>query len=66
VVNDIANSTDELSAINAARQLEIDLNRLYVLLRLGRIEGRKVDGEWRVSRLAVDARLRNRRQAATA
>jgi len=63
---DLPYSSDDLSAIDSARRLEIDLNRLYVLLRLGRIEGRKINGEWRVSRRAVDERLRSRRKVATA
>ncbi len=57
---------DEFSAVGAARQLELDLNYLYVLLRVGRLEGRKVDGVWRVPRRAVEERLRRRREAATA
>ena len=48
---------DDLSAIDAARRLGIDLNRLYVLLRLGRIGGQKVNGEWRVQASAVEQRL---------
>ena len=36
-----ARSANELSALDAARLLNVDLNRLYNLLRLGRIEGRK-------------------------
>lgn len=51
---------DELSALEAARQLQIDLNRLYVLLRLGRLAGRKVNGEWRVCARSVEERLRKR------
>ena len=47
----------ETSALDAAKRLGIDLNRLYVLLRLGRIDGRKVNGEWRVPEKAVEERL---------
>jgi hypothetical protein len=60
--------TDEkkdLTALDAARQLGIELNRVYVLLRLGRLAGRKVDGKWRVSISGVEERLQ-RRQRITA
>jgi excisionase family DNA binding protein len=53
-------SVNELTAIEAARRLGIDLNRVYLLLRLGRLDGHKQDGEWRVSRDAVEERLRTR------
>jgi hypothetical protein len=53
-------AVDELTAIDSARRLGIDLNRLYVLLRLGRLDGRKVNGEWRVRGGAVEERLRKR------
>jgi hypothetical protein len=53
-------SVVDLSAIDAARRLGIDLNRLYVLLRLGRLDGHKVNGEWRVCGRAVEERLRKR------
>jgi predicted site-specific integrase-resolvase len=51
---------NELSALDAARRLGIDLNRLYVLLRLGRIEGRKVEGEWRVPGHAIEQLMSRR------
>jgi hypothetical protein len=57
--NDLT-AADELTAIDSARRLGIDLNRLYVLLRLGRLDGRKVNGEWRVRGDAVEERLRKR------
>ena len=67
VVNDIANSTDELSALNAAREYEVALNYVYILCRLGRLEGaRKIDGVWRIPRRALQERLGSRREAATA
>ena len=47
-----------MSALNAARRLNIDLNRLYVLLRLGRIKGRKVNGKWEVCSRTVEERIR--------
>lgn len=52
----------ELSALEAARRLGIELNRVYMLLRLGRLAGRKVDGEWRVCKRAVEERLRKRQR----
>ena len=54
--------TEELSALDAARRLGIELNRVYVLLRLGRLDGRKIDGEWRVSGQAVEERLQRRQR----
>jgi hypothetical protein len=46
----------ELTAIEAARALNVDLNYLYMQLRLGRLEGRKVADEWRIPERAVLAR----------
>ncbi len=57
----------EMTALEAARTLGVDLNRLYILLRLGRIDGRKINGEWRVPGHAVEERLqRCQRQERTA
>jgi hypothetical protein len=52
--------SEEISALDAARQLGIDLHRTYILLRLGRLIGRKVDGEWRVCSQSVADRLSRR------
>lgn len=57
-------SPEEHSALDAARQLNIDLNRLYMLLRLGRVAGRKVNGQWRIPASAIEDRLRERAVAA--
>jgi hypothetical protein len=46
----------EISALEAARRLQVDLNRLYVLLRLGRVVGRKVEGQWLVLSSSVEQR----------
>jgi len=59
-----APSANDLSALDAARRLGIDLNRVYVLLRLGRLDGRKVDGEWRVDDQSVEEHLRRRHRLA--
>jgi hypothetical protein len=59
----IVYSDEELSALDAARRLGIELNRVYVLLRLGRLDGHKVDGEWRVCGQAVEERLQRRQRA---
>lgn len=53
-------SSNDLSALDAAKILKIDLNRLYVLLRLGRVDGQKVNGQWRVCGRAVKERLQRR------
>ena len=59
-----AATLDERSALETARLLDIDLNRLYVILRLGRLAGRKVNGQWRISSHAIEERLRERATAA--
>jgi hypothetical protein len=47
----------DLTALEAAQELGIDLNRLYILLRLKRIEGRKDDqGNWRIPASAIAQR----------
>jgi predicted site-specific integrase-resolvase len=57
----LVKSADELSALDAARRLNVDLNRLYNLLRLGRLAARKDErGEWRVSVSSVEDRLKMR------
>ncbi len=56
----VSTSADDMTALAAARRLGIDLNRLYVLLRLGRIDGQKIDREWRVPVRAVEERLQRR------
>lgn len=61
---DVPAEAAEMSALEAARRLEVDLNRLYILLRLGRVAARKVNGRWQVSSSAVEQRIRDR--AATA
>ena len=54
----LANTEHELTAIEAARALSVDLNYLYMQLRLGRISGHKVADEWRIPESAVQERLR--------
>lgn len=51
----------DLSAIEAARRLGVGLDYLYSLLWTGKLQGRKVDKQWRVSCEAVEARLKNMR-----
>jgi hypothetical protein len=48
---------EEISAVEAARRLGIDLNRVYGLLRVGRLEGHKTNSKWYVSGVAVQKRL---------
>jgi excisionase family DNA binding protein len=50
----------ELSAIEAARRLGYGLDYLYSLLWTGKLQGRKVGKQWRVSSEAVEARLKQR------
>jgi excisionase family DNA binding protein len=59
----MANS-EEISAIEAARRLGVGLDYLYSLLWTGKLQGRKVGKQWRVSAQAVDSRLkRSEREA---
>jgi excisionase family DNA binding protein len=50
----------ELSAIEAARKLEVGLDYLYSLLWTGKLQGRKIGKQWRISAEAVEAKLRQR------
>ncbi len=50
----------ELTTTEAARQLGLRLDYLTMLLRSGRLAGRKKDGRWLVSAEAVAARLQKR------
>jgi hypothetical protein len=59
---DTNKSVGELSALDAARRLGTDLNYLYGQLRTGRLEGRKVDGRWRVCGSSVEERARKRQR----
>jgi len=61
MLTDPVSSAHDVTALEAARRLDIDLNRVYLLLRLGRLKGRKVDGEWRVCVRSVEERLQRRR-----
>jgi hypothetical protein len=52
----------ELTALEAARMAGIRLDVIYPLLRAGRIQGQKVDGEWRVSAASLEAHIAKRQQ----
>lgn len=54
--------TGEVSALEAARRLGVQLNYLYGLLRLGRLSGRKELGEWRVGVRGIEERLQRRQR----
>lgn len=49
---------NELTAVEAARQLGVGLDYLYSLLWTGKLLGRKVKGTWRVPVSAVEDRQR--------
>lgn len=51
----------ELTAIEAARRLGVNLDYLYRLLLTGRLQGRRKDGRWLIPVAAVEARLKARR-----
>lgn len=48
--------TAEMSVANAARRLGVGLDFIYVLLRAGKLAGRKVGRQWLVSAEAVEER----------
>lgn len=49
---------NEISAREAAKRLGVGLGHLYQLLWTGKILAHKQNGEWRISKEAVEARLR--------
>ena len=51
-----------LSTVEAAKLAGIRLDVLYPLPRSGRIEGRKIDGQWLVSATSVAAHVARRKQ----
>lgn len=50
-------SDQEISVVEAARILSVQLGYVYTLIWGGKLEARKVDGRWLVSEEAVEARL---------
>jgi excisionase family DNA binding protein len=50
----------EMSVAEAARRLGVALSYVYGLLWAGKLKGRKVNRQWRVSTNAVEARLKAR------
>lgn len=50
----------EISVSETARRLGVTLSHVYSLLWAGRLPGRKVKQQWRVSTDAVEARLKER------
>ena len=50
-------SKDTMTANEAARELGVELNCLYNLVRTGRLAAQKQDSEWAVSAKAVEERL---------
>jgi len=52
----------EVSAVEAARRLEVGLDYLYSLLWTGKIRARKIGKRWRVSVEAIEAKLKQRGQ----
>jgi excisionase family DNA binding protein len=54
------NKEKELTAIEAARRLGVGLDYLYSLVWTGKLQGRKVGKQWRITLESVEARLRKR------
>jgi excisionase family DNA binding protein len=53
----------EITTTEAAHQMGVRLDYLNMLLRSGKIEGRKHDGRWLVSADSVAAKLKARRES---
>lgn len=51
---------NELNAAESCRRLGITLDALYRLLYAGKLQGRKVEGVWRIPISAVEQRLKER------
>jgi excisionase family DNA binding protein len=49
-------SDNKITAVEAARRLNIGLDYLYGLLWTGKLRGTKVNGRWNVSEQAVEQR----------
>lgn len=45
----------------AANRLCVSLRQIYSLIWDGRLDGKKIDGQWRISGNAVEARLEERK-----
>lgn len=50
----------EISVSEAARRLRVDLGYVYSLLWAGKLAGRKVGRQWRISVKAVDERQKRK------
>jgi excisionase family DNA binding protein len=50
------NSSNEVSAAEGARTLQIELDYFYRLLRCGKLAGRKVGKTWRIPVAAIEVR----------
>ena len=53
-------ANNEITVAETARQLHVELNYVYSLLWAGKLEARKVNGQWRISSEAVEDRLKAR------
>ncbi len=53
----MGNISNEITPREAAVKLGIRVDALYRLLWSGKINGRKVDGQWRISAADIDKRL---------
>jgi excisionase family DNA binding protein len=54
---------EHMSVVEMCRTLGISLDNAYRLIYSGKIEAKKVDGKWQVSRSSVMERLRRRKHA---
>jgi excisionase family DNA binding protein len=54
----------EISVAEAARTLAVTLHHVYALLWGGQLDGRRINGQWRVSADAVESRRKQREAGA--
>lgn len=63
---DTADGSEFISPREAAQMLGVRLETVYGLVWVGRLEAKKREGRWLISRPAVEARRTSRRQNSTA
>jgi len=49
-----------ISVAEAARKLGVSIGYVYSLVWAGKLQGRKVNNQWRVSSSAVEARIKSK------
>ena len=57
-------ATPTMTALEAAQEIGIRLNYIYLLLREGKIRGKQIYGHWLVDRSSVEEFQKGRRRSA--